>query len=58
MVKYKAGCCGSIMESTSRHDFVRCRCGRSFLDGGDVYNRIGWTPPDDPPELVTCDPAN
>ena len=39
----KAVCykCLSIMESKHRHDFVRCGCGESFLDGGDVYFRAG-----------------
>lgn len=27
------------MESKHRHDFVRCKCGESFLDGGDDYWR-------------------
>jgi hypothetical protein len=30
-----------MMESKHRHDFVRCACGESFLDGGDVYFRAG-----------------
>jgi hypothetical protein len=31
--------CGDIMESKHRHDFVTCKCGKSWLDGGDVYWR-------------------
>ena len=27
------------MESKHVHDFVRCKCGESFLDGGDSYWR-------------------
>ena len=27
------------MESKHVHDFVRCKCGESFLDGGDDYQR-------------------
>jgi hypothetical protein len=27
------------MESKHRHDFVTCKCGKSWLDGGDVYWR-------------------
>ena len=27
------------MESKHLHDFVRCKCGKSFLDGGDDYCR-------------------
>jgi hypothetical protein len=33
--------CGDIVESKYRHDFVRCECSESFLDGGDVYFRAG-----------------
>ena len=31
------------MESKHRHDFVRCKCGESFLDGGDTYWRGSMT---------------
>jgi hypothetical protein len=39
----KAVCyeCLGVMESRHRHDFVRCECGKSFLDGGDDYFRAG-----------------
>jgi hypothetical protein len=33
--------CWDIMESTHRHDFARCKCGQSFLDGGGDYFRAG-----------------
>jgi hypothetical protein len=33
--------CLDVLESTHRHDFVRCSCGNSFLDGGDDYFRGG-----------------
>ena len=33
--------CLGMMESKHRHDFVKCRCGKSFLDGGDDYFRAG-----------------
>jgi hypothetical protein len=33
--------CEDIIESKHRHDFVRCECGNSFLDGGDDYVRGG-----------------
>jgi len=33
--------CGDVIESKHRHDFVRCKCGESFLDGGDDYTRWG-----------------
>jgi hypothetical protein len=39
----KAQCldCEDIIESKHRHNFVRCGCGNSFLDGGDSYIRAG-----------------
>lgn len=39
----KAQCleCMDIVESKSRHDFVTCKCGNMFLDGGDDYLRYG-----------------
>lgn len=33
--------CGDIIESKHRHDFVQCKCGKSFLDGGEDYFRAG-----------------
>jgi hypothetical protein len=39
MAKAVCSLCDGIMESTHRHDFVRCPCGKSFLDGGDDYHR-------------------
>jgi hypothetical protein len=33
--------CEDILESKHRNDFVRCKCGNSFLDGGDDYFRGG-----------------
>ena len=41
MSKGQCGKCGSIVESTHRHDFVWCECKESFLDGGDDYFRAG-----------------
>ena len=40
--------CGDIIESKHRHDFVWCKCGRIFVDGGLAYLRRGW-PDDDGP---------
>lgn len=56
----KAVCaeCLGVMESTHRHDFVRCSCGKSFLDGGDEYFRAGGYTvgvPDDYEELMTAE---
>lgn len=42
-----AGCrirctvCGDIIQSMYRHDYVRCSCGETFVDGGDSYCRCG-----------------
>ena len=33
--------CEDIIESTHRHDFVRCKCGAIFTDGGKSYIRRG-----------------
>lgn len=33
--------CLDVVESTHRHDFQRCKCGKSFIDGGDDYLRGG-----------------
>ena len=33
--------CKDIVESKHRHDFQRCKCGQSFIDGGDDYIRGG-----------------
>lgn len=39
----KAQClkCKDIVESTHRHDFVNCKCGEIFVDGGKDYLRRG-----------------
>ena len=31
--------CGDVIESCSRHDFVRCKCGACAVDGGHDYLR-------------------
>ena len=31
--------CGDVIESTHRHDFVRCTCGKVAVDGGLDYAR-------------------
>lgn len=35
--------CDDIIESKHRHDFVRCRCGSIYVDGGQDYQRCGWS---------------
>jgi hypothetical protein len=43
ILKNKAQCvlCKDIIESTYRHDFVECKCGAIFVDGGKDYLRRG-----------------
>ena len=58
MSKAICGQCYGVMESKHRHDFVRCACGKSFLDGGDDYFRAGGYTvgvPDDYEELMTAE---
>ena len=37
----QCGWCNDIIESTYRHDFVTCKCGGLFVDGGHDYARTG-----------------
>ena len=39
--KMQCSYCDDIIQSMFRHDFVKCRCGKSFVDGGGVYLRMG-----------------
>lgn len=39
--KLKCNKCGDIIESKSLHDFVPCKCGAIFVDGGAEYLRFG-----------------
>lgn len=43
IVRSRAQCmsCFDIIESKHRHDFVSCKCGKIFLDGGKDYVRYG-----------------
>lgn len=41
--KLKCNNCNNIIQSKHRHDFVRCDCGDTFLDGGIFYQRWGGT---------------
>lgn len=34
--------CGEVVESRHRHDWVSCRCGNIFVDGGLDYRRFGY----------------
>lgn len=43
LIRNRARCkkCGDIIESKYRHDFVECKCGSIFIDGGLDYMRMG-----------------
>ena len=43
LISNKAQCrlCGDVIESFHRHDFVTCKCGAIFIDGGTEYIRRG-----------------
>lgn len=41
MNKAMCALCGDVIESKHRHDFQKCECGESFIDGGDEYQRGG-----------------
>ncbi len=44
--------CGSIIESTYRHNYVQCPCGKVAVDGGTDYLRRSYTGnPDDYTDL-------
>lgn len=40
-MKLKCLLCNEIIESKYRHDFVVCKCGGCFVDGGKDYFRFG-----------------
>lgn len=39
--KVKCVRCEDIIQSKHRHDYVKCRCGAIFIDGGSDYLRMG-----------------
>ncbi len=49
----KARCrkCSDVIESKHRHDFVSCKCGAIFIDGGREYLRRGAKDLDDIEDL-------
>lgn len=49
VVSNKCQCrhCGDIIESKHRNDFVSCKCGAIFTDGGKSYIRRGAKDPSD-----------
>lgn len=47
----RCNCCGDEIESTYRHNFVTCRCGKVSVDGGHDYLRRCFGSPDDYTDL-------
>lgn len=47
--------CDDVIVSRTRHDFVACRCGKVYVDGGTDYLRRGFptSPDEDYEELST-----
>ena len=43
LIRNRAQCrkCEDVIESKHRHDFVRCKCGAIYIDGGLEYTRGG-----------------
>lgn len=39
----KCKLCGDLIESLHQHDYVKCKCGEIFVDGGNEYWRCGAT---------------
>ena len=42
--------CGEIIESTYRHNFVACKCGACYVDGGHDYFFIELSEYEEVPE--------
>lgn len=58
IVRNMAQClvCGDVIESTYRHDFVRCTCGNLAVDGGKAYLKRSAQLMDQVEEMSTYDP--
>lgn len=50
--------CGDEIESTYRHDYVRCSCGACAVDGGHDYLRRAYKDKDAYTELSIVDHGN
>lgn len=55
MIQHGVRCrrCRDRIFSNHRHDFVRCKCGATFIDGGFDYLRGGFDPAVGPGEPIT-----
>lgn len=40
--KIKCNHCGDVIESRTVHEYVECKCGMVFVDGGHEYLRRGF----------------
>lgn len=49
----RCSACQEEIFSNHRHDFVGCKCGRTFVDGGWDYLRVGYQTEDGIPVNVT-----
>lgn len=38
--------CLDVIQSRSRHDFIKCNCGAIAIDGGDSYTKCVGNPED------------
>ena len=59
IIKNAAKCnyCGEVIESTYRHDYKTCRCGRVSVDGGHDYLRRCYVSKDAFTELSITEPV-
>lgn len=59
LTKNAARCthCKTVVESKHRHDWVGCKCGKIFVDGGLVYQRFGFSVPEDFEDLSEWAPV-
>lgn len=58
ILKNKIMCntCGEVIESTNRHDFKMCACGKVGVDGGTYYMKRCFTNGvDDFTDLSVCE---
>lgn len=53
----KCGCCGDVIVSRHRHDYVSCTCGSVSVDGGLDYLRRGYSKDCEHTDLSVYDDA-
>jgi len=56
MAKYRTACCNEVVESKHRHDFKRCPCGQTAVDGGDAYEHVLYDDKIGPPVRIAPAP--